>query len=172
MELLERFELANLEKNLEAEQTLLWETQLYHQEALKSSGVFEKALQVAETVDPSAISDLTKIAVSSWEDLEDGDEKWEVFCVKLTTPEESVDGQRSATYRYIDVAAIYENEEEDFLDLRHEFTLSEAELVIELVAGLKEARDSGLLPNLSPEKSEILKPLIREQRPQSPLQYL
>ncbi|HVV66948.1 MAG TPA: hypothetical protein VHB72_02660 [Candidatus Saccharimonadales bacterium] len=146
------------QENVESEELLLVDIQTQHVRELERLGITEKAKGL---IDPRNLNHLSKASVSvSYDQGEDG-EVIEKPTICFTTPSVNTSGYRQTHFSYAEVAEIGP----DSMALSGDFTMQDLEAVEKMIAGLREAKELGVLPHLSSNLTSISNPGTAMMRP-------
>lgn len=138
-------------EEIESEKLFLLDTQTRHAKELERLGLTEKARQSFEA---EALNDLSRATLALSRKKEDDGTITETVSIRFATAGISTSGHNTTSYKYALVVEVTD----DSMALAGEFTLQEAELVINMIAGLKDAKNLGVLPHLSADLASIEDP--------------
>ena len=143
-------------ENIQSEEMLLLEIQAGHQRQLEELGIADKARRVCglDSVEDYNNS-LIRMSVAYPSKLKDkGGTVVELPSVRFAIPHISKSGHISTSFKYAKVAEVYEG----MVYPNGEFTEEDTAAVLDMLAGLKQAKDSDVLRHLSSDLANINDP--------------
>lgn len=142
-------------EQIEDETLWLLDRQTEHAAAMDQLGITEKAKTKFSESELSKLNAMSRPTVAlSRKNGEDG-AVIEQIHIRFSTPGLSKSGHNTTNFVYAPLVEV----EGSALTVESEFTFAEAEAVIDMAAGLKQAKDLGVLPHLSPDLTSIDNPL-------------
>lgn len=139
---------------IEAEKFMLLSIQDHHGLDLERIGTYDKAIVASDT---GTFTDLTRASVVMLADRTADDienDRIDIPTIRLTTPSIDRFGNHTASYKHVPVARVHG----EAINLQGDFTIVEAAMVMNMLAGLRQTKALGILPHLSYDLGEINDP--------------
>jgi hypothetical protein len=142
-------------EEMQDEELWLLDRQSEHTNAMDKLGITKKVKARLSEFDAGKLTDLSRPSLSLSRKREEEGSVTEVISARFATAGLSTSGHNTTGYVYVPIVEVTD----DAMSIESEFTLLEAEAVIDMTAGLKEAKNLGVLPHLSYDLANIHNPL-------------
>lgn len=142
-------------EQIQDEELWLLDRQADQAKTMDELGITHQAIAKLSDFDSDKLSNLSRPSIHLSSKQEEDGTVTERVSVRFSTPGLSESGHNTTGYVFATVVEATG----DSIAIEPEFTLPQAEAAIDIVSGLKQAKDLGVLPHLSSSLSNINNPM-------------